>query len=113
MEGKLNHTILKNIWVTLLLISCLINGRSKPEEFLMDSQNIINAAMNDSTAYERLAYLCDTFGPRLSGSSNLENALDWIISEMRLDGLIIIGGDVSMQILKKLAKIDMIHLKNN
>jgi len=87
MEGKLNHTILKNIWVTLLLISCLINGRSKPEEFLMDSQNIINAAMNDSTAYERLAYLCDTFGPRLSGSSNLEKALDWIISEMRLDGL--------------------------
>ena len=87
MEGKLNHTILKNIWVTLLLISCLINGRSKPEEFLMDSQNIINAAMNDSTAYERLAYLCDTFGPRLSGSSNLEKALDWIISEMRSDGL--------------------------
>ena len=87
MEGKLNHTILKNIWVTLLLISCLINGRSKPEEFLMDSQNIINAAMNDSTAYERLAYLCDTFGPRLSGSSNLEKALDWIIAEMRLYGL--------------------------
>ena len=83
----MNHTILKNIWVTLLLISCLINGRSKPEEFLMDSQNIINAAMNDSTAYERLAYLCDTFGPRLSGSSNLEKALDWIISEMRSDGL--------------------------
>ena len=83
----MNHTILKNIWVTLLLISCLINGRSKPEEFLMDSQNIINAAMDDSTAYERLAYLCDTFGPRLSGSSNLEKALDWIISEMRSDGL--------------------------
>ena len=93
MEGKLNHTILKNIWVTLLLISCLINGRSKPEEFLMDSQNIINAAMNDSTAYERLAYLCDTFGPRLSGSSNLEKALDWIILEMRSDGLKMVRGE--------------------
>jgi len=93
MEGKLNHTILKNIWVTLLLISCLINGRSKPEEFLMDSQNIINAAMNDSTAYERLAYLCDTFGPRLSGSSNLEKALDWIILEMRSDGLKMARGE--------------------
>lgn len=89
----MNHTILKNIWVTLLLISCLINGRSKPEEFLMDSQNIINAAMNDSTAYERLAYLCDTFGPRLSGSSNLEKALDWIISEMRSDGLKMARGE--------------------
>ena len=93
MEGKLNHIILKNIWVTLLLISCLINGRSKPEEFLMDSQNIINAAMNDSTAYERLAYLCDTFGPRLSGSSNLEKALDWIILEMRSDGLKMARGE--------------------
>ena len=89
----MNHTILKNIWVTLLLISCLINGRSKPEEFLMDSQNIINAAMNDSTAYERLAYLCDTFGPRLSGSSNLEKALDWIILEMRSDGLKMARGE--------------------
>ena len=89
----MNHTILKNIWVTLLLISCLINGRSKPEEFLMDSQNIINAAMNDSTAYERLAYLCDTFGPRLSGSSNLEKALDWIILEMRSDGLKMVRGE--------------------
>ena len=93
MEGKLNHTILKNIWVTLLLISCLINGRSKPEEFLMDSQNIINPAMNHSTAYERLAYLCDTFGPRLSGSSNLEKALDWIILEMRSDGLKMARGE--------------------
>ena len=89
----MNHTILKNIWVTLLLISCLINGRSKPEEFLMDSQKIINAAMNDSTAYERLAYLCDTFGPRLSGSSNLEKALDWIILEMRSDGLKMARGE--------------------
>ena len=89
----MNHTILKNIWVTLLLISCLINGRSKPEEFLMDSQNIINAAMNDSTAYERLAYLCDTFGPRFSGSSNLEKALDWIILEMRSDGLKMARGE--------------------
>ena len=89
----MNHTILKNIWVTLLLISCLINGRSKPEEFLMDSQNIINAAMNDSTAYERLAYLCDTFGPRLSGSSNLEKALDWIILDMRSDGLKMARGE--------------------
>ena len=87
MDCKLNHTILKNFWVTALSISCLINGRSIPEEFLMDSQKIITAAMKDSTAYERLAYLCDTFGPRLSGSSNLEKALDWIISEMRSDGL--------------------------
>ena len=29
----------------------------------------------------------DTFGPRLSGSTNLENALDWIMATMRTDGI--------------------------
>ena len=52
----MNHTIFKNIWVVVLSISCLINGRSIPEEYLTDSQNIINAAMNDSTAFETVSY---------------------------------------------------------
>lgn len=38
-------------------------------------------------AYERLAYLCDTFGHRFSGSQSLEDAIDWIIAEMITDGL--------------------------
>ena len=36
---------------------------------------------------ERLSYMCDTFGPRLSGSTNLEEAIDWIAAEMELDQL--------------------------
>ena len=51
------------------------------------SLKIIAEAMSDSTAYNRLSYLCDTFGPRLSGSKNLEDAIDWIIREMKYDGL--------------------------
>jgi carboxypeptidase Q len=31
-----------------------------------------------SEGWSRLAYICDTFGPRFSGSDNLENALDYI-----------------------------------
>lgn len=31
-----------------------------------------------SVAWQRLAYITDTFGPRFSGSDNLENALSWI-----------------------------------
>ena len=38
-------------------------------------------------AWERLAYLCDTFGPRFSGSQALEDAIDWTIETMTRDGL--------------------------
>lgn len=30
-----------------------------------------------SIVYDKLAYMTDTFGPRFSGSSTLERALDW------------------------------------
>lgn len=38
-------------------------------------------------AWDRLAMMTDTFGPRLSGSPNLEAALRWSRDEMRKDGL--------------------------
>lgn len=38
-------------------------------------------------AWDRLATMTDTFGPRLSGSPNLEAALRWSRDEMRKDGL--------------------------
>ncbi len=48
---------------------------------------IIKAAVADSGAYDRLGRLVDTFGHRLSGSRSLESAIDWILAEMRRDGL--------------------------
>lgn len=48
---------------------------------------LIKALTGDKELYPRLAYLCDTFGPRLSGSANLERALDWVLAEMHKDGL--------------------------
>ena len=50
------------------------------------ADRLIHAATRDSAAYHRLARLVDGFGPRHSGSENLERALDWIVSEMRRDG---------------------------
>src|SRR5262249_28965171 len=38
-------------------------------------------------AWERLAFLGDTFGNRLSGSQALEDAIKWAVEEMKRDGL--------------------------
>ena len=38
-------------------------------------------------AWDRLAFFTDTFGPRLSGSENLEATLRWAEVEMKKDGL--------------------------
>lgn len=48
---------------------------------------IIGAALTSNRAYERLAYLTDHIGNRLSGSTNLERAIAWAVSEMKNDGL--------------------------
>jgi carboxypeptidase Q len=48
---------------------------------------IVQAATNNPAGFERLARFCDTFGPRFSGTTNLEAALDWALAQMRRDGL--------------------------
>ena len=48
---------------------------------------IIGAALTQNRAYERLAYLTDRIGNRLSGSTNLERAIAWAVAEMTKDGL--------------------------
>lgn len=58
-----------------------------PADYAATAARIIAAATADSAAWNRLAELTDTFGPRLSGSDNLERAIDWIAAEMRRDGL--------------------------
>jgi carboxypeptidase Q len=48
---------------------------------------IIGAALTTNRAYERLAYLTDHIGNRISGSANLEHAIAWALAEMKSDGL--------------------------
>ena len=48
---------------------------------------LVDAALRDSAAYKRLALLVDGFGHRMTGSQSLERALDWIVDEMKKDGL--------------------------
>jgi carboxypeptidase Q len=51
------------------------------------AKRIIAASMDDSAAYRRLSEMVDRFGNRFSGSKSLEDAIDWIVSEMKKDGL--------------------------
>jgi carboxypeptidase Q len=57
------------------------------------ADSLIRAATRDSSAYERLARLVDGFGHRPAGSRNLEAAIDWILSQMRKDGLQNVRGE--------------------
>jgi len=60
------------------------------------ADKLITSLTSDKRLYPRLVELCDTFGPRLSGSDNLERALDWILAELKRDGLSTARGEPVM-----------------
>ena len=51
------------------------------------ADRLVDAALSDSFAFQRLTEMVDLFGHRFSGSENLESALDWISENMERDGL--------------------------
>jgi carboxypeptidase Q len=63
------------------------------EMYRADADRLIDAALADEAAYARLTELVDGFGHRLSGSVALENAIDWILNEMKSDGLDNVRGE--------------------
>ena len=62
-------------------------------QFNSNGNQLIHAAMTDTAGFERLTEMCDTFGPRFSGSENLEKSIDWILEEMKADGLENVHGE--------------------
>ena len=77
----------------VLLFPAFIHAEDIKEKYMDIALRVISEALADSTAYERLAYICDSFGPRLSGSRNLENAISWVIKEMKNDDLANVRGE--------------------
>jgi len=51
------------------------------------ASRLTGEAVATDAAWQRLAYLGDTYGHRLSGSPNLEAAIRWAVEEMKRDGL--------------------------
>ncbi len=48
---------------------------------------LIGEALSSRFAWDRLAELGDNYGPRLSGSTNLDSAIRWAVDQMKRDGL--------------------------
>jgi len=57
------------------------------DKYREPSQKLINAALSDEEGLQRLQYLCDRIGNRLSGTASLERAIDWSAAEMKKAGL--------------------------
>ena len=74
-------------------LSAQVSSSEVVARFGPASDRLITAAIRDSAAHARLGKLVDTFGPRLSGSASLEAAIDWILREMKSDGLANVRGE--------------------
>lgn len=59
------------------------------ERYAEEVEKIREAASTNEVAYSRLQSLCDDIGHRISGSPQLERAIDWAEGLMREDGLVV------------------------
>lgn len=57
------------------------------DQYREPAARLIGEATGDTFAWRRLAVLTDSIGNRVSGSPQLERAIDWAVAEMKRDGL--------------------------
>jgi hypothetical protein len=57
------------------------------DSYHQTAKRLIDAALEDSSGYARLAELCDKVGNRLGGSPGLEHAVEWSVAQMKAVGL--------------------------
>jgi hypothetical protein len=63
------------------------NAGTVTEQYRESASKLIDAALSDQGGMEKLSYLCDRIGNRLSGSPALEKAVAWAAAQMKADGL--------------------------
>jgi carboxypeptidase Q len=76
--------------LALLTVSSAAQSSSPPTwlaPYRETAARLIKTSTADDFAWQRLAELTDTFGPRLSGSENLARSIRWAAEEMKEDGL--------------------------
>jgi carboxypeptidase Q len=82
--------------LVLLVAATSLGAQTVTDRQRSDANRLMDAALADSSAYDRLSRLTDTFGSRLSGSKSLEDAIDWILAQMKADGLANVRGEPAM-----------------
>jgi carboxypeptidase Q len=90
-----HHRLLLALGVALVASTSLVRAQDSglAATYRAAADSLIRGATRDSAAYERLARLVDGFGHRQAGSRSLEAAIDWILSQMKKDGLQNVRGE--------------------
>src|ERR1044071_3809247 len=57
------------------------------KQYSRTAAQIVGSTLEEGQAYEKLAYLSDRIGNRLSGSPQLDQAIEWAVKTMKEDGL--------------------------
>ncbi|HEX8211516.1 MAG TPA: M28 family metallopeptidase [Longimicrobium sp.] len=73
--------------LALALLAAVPAAAQDASRYRAPADSLIRAATRDSAAWNRIAELVDTFGPRFSGTPELERAIDWVVEQMKRDGL--------------------------
>jgi hypothetical protein len=73
--------------VCLLLLATFLPAQTIDQKYAEVSRKIIDAAMKDEGGWNKLAYLCDRIGHRLSGSEGFTKAVAWSAATMKEAGL--------------------------
>ena len=93
---------MRHALIPIVLLTALAGRTSAQQPTALDLRYaaqaglLTDAALRDSAAWNKLARLADGFGHRLSGSESLEQAIDWMLAEMRAEGLENVRGEPAM-----------------
>ena len=93
---------MKSSFLLVIVASFLVHGSSASaqtpiaERYRATANRMIAKEFSDSSAWNRLAEMTDKFGHRLSGSESLERTIDWILVQMKNDGLENVRGEKVM-----------------
>ena len=75
------------VWGLLFCLGVGGVSAAEPGDRESAAARIVGAALVDSQAYDKLSWLTDRIGHRLSGSAALDQAIEWSVEQFRRDGV--------------------------